>query len=118
MKKLCLLLLILVTPLFVAAKSPRAGKAKARSARTLGEQVNAYLTYPELLKKSSTEGIVVIQFQVDEDNRLGKLQVHSGNEELNADLTRQLIGRRVYLTDSTPFDIHTVRLHFQKPATK
>lgn len=118
MKKVCILLFILAAPLLVAATSPRTGKLKARQARSLGEQVNAYLAYPELLKKRNAEGIVVIQFRVDEENRLGKLQVYSGNEELNADLTRQLTGRKIYLADSTPFDTHTVRLHFQSPSTK
>lgn len=117
MKKLCiLLLLVLSLPTFVVANLPRIGKSKARQVRSISEQVNSILTYPEILRKGNHAGIVVIQFRVDEENRVTKLQVHSGNDELNADLIRQLIGRKLYLTESTPFDTHIVRLHFQ-PAT-
>ena len=119
MKKLCILLLFVFSlPTFVWANSPRFGKTKTRQARPVSEQIDALLTYPEIFKKGNQGGIVVIQFRVDEENRVAKLQVHSGNAALNADLIRQLTGRKLYLTESTPFDTHTVRLHFQSATPK
>lgn len=116
MKKLCILLLIFLSMTITeAAKAPRSGKVKARISRSISEQVSAFLSFPESLAQESKRaaGIVVIQFQIDEENRLGKLQVHSGNDRLNADLIQQLTGRKLHITDFSPFDTYTLRLHFQ-----
>ena len=58
-------------------------------------------------------GVVVIQFRVNADNELCQLTVFSQNEEINNNLTKQLIGKKLIGYGSDAAELHTVRLRFQ-----
>lgn len=72
-----------------------------------------YISYPEVLKESNREGVVVIQFEVSEDSRVQKLKVLSENEQLNASLLKQLTGRKLDVLPTDTNQMQTVRLRFQ-----
>jgi hypothetical protein len=78
----------------------------------LSQQIASRVVYPAVMQAGNHEGIVVITFGVSENNRLSRLTVHTANRELNDDLTRQLVGKKVRLADNNPFETYTVRLHF------
>ncbi len=91
---------------------PGTTKRTTASTAQLNQQVASYVSYPALLSERKLEGIVVITFSVTETNKLAKLTVHTANQELNDDLTRQLTGKKIRLTDNNPFETYTVRLRF------
>ncbi len=109
MKKL---LLICWSALFFAVVGQAKPRTVAPKLPDVGQQLASYITCPAVLKPLANGSVVVIQFRVNEDNRLAKLEVWSNNAELNNDLTRQLIGKKIRLADPNPFETHTVRLHF------
>ncbi len=79
----------------------------------MSRQLATYITYPASLPRSANGAIVMVQFKVGEDNRLRKLAVLSPDDKLNADLVRQLTGRKVAVSSPDPDKVHTVRIHFQ-----
>ena len=93
---------------------PRSNKAigTGSSASSLGGQVSAQMSYPEVLRRGNHRGIVVVTFGIAYDNSLWRLQVHTENRELNEEIARQLAGCRIRLADSTPMETYTVRLRF------
>lgn len=107
----------IITILFVLIASPllaKPGTNKRPAATTaeLSQQIASYVSYPAVMQEGKHEGIVVVTFNVSETNRLSKLTVHTANQELNDDLTRQLVGKKIRLTDNNPFETYTVRLRF------
>ncbi len=95
---------------------PRTNKRPVATATTaeLSQQVASHIAYPAVLRESNQAGVVVITFGVSETNRLSRLTVHTANQELNDELTRQLVGKKIRLADNNPFETYTVRLHFTK----
>ncbi|MCY7359073.1 MAG: hypothetical protein LH609_16760 [Rudanella sp.] len=95
---------------------PRTNKRPAVTspATELSQQIASRVAYPAIMREGNYAGIVVITFGVSENNRLSRLTVHTANQELNDDLTRQLVGQKIRLADSNPFETYTVRLHFTK----
>lgn len=94
---------------------PRTNKRSTASTATeLSQQIASRVTYPAVMREGNHEGIVVITFGVSENNRLSRLKVHTDNQELNDDITRQLVGKKIRLADNNPFETYTVRLHFTK----
>lgn len=95
---------------------PRTNKrpAATSAATELSQQIASRVSYPAIMREGNHEGIVVITFGVSEDNRLSRLKVHTANQELNDDITRQLVGKKIRLADNNPFETYTVRLHFSK----
>jgi len=95
---------------------PRTNKRPVASPTSaeLSQLIASRVTYPAVLREGNHEGIVVITFNVSEDNRLSRLTVHTANRELNDDITRQLVGKKIRLADNNPFETYTVRLHFTK----
>ncbi len=83
-------------------------------ATELSQQIASRVVYPAVMQVGNHAGIVVITFGVSENNRLSRLTVHTANQELNDDLTRQLVGQKIRLADNNPFETYTVRLHFRK----
>ena len=71
------------------------------------------LTYPEILRENSTNCVVMIRFTVNDDKRLSRLEVFSGNDRLNADIARQLVGKKLNVSPDQLAETHLVRLHFQ-----
>lgn len=95
---------------------PRTNKRPVATSTTaeLSQQVAAHIACPAVMQVGNYTGIVVITFGVSENNRLSRLTVHTANQELNDDLTRQLVGKKIRLADNNPFETYTVRLHFVK----
>ncbi len=93
---------------------PRTAKRPAASSTELSQQVASRVTYPAVMREGNHEGIVVITFSVSENNRLSRLKVHTANQELNDEITRQLVGKKIHLADNNPFETYTVRLHFTR----
>ncbi|WP_019988664.1 hypothetical protein [Rudanella lutea] len=110
MNQLLLFSLILTTGSIMA--KPRDIKRPAAQPAELTQQVASYVTYPAVLGERNREGIVVVTFSVSEEQRVAKLQVHSANQQLNDDITRQLVGKKIRLADPNPFETYTVRLRF------
>ena len=107
----------------VAYKDVETGWVRARSlankasgpgplVTSLVGQVSAYMSYPNALRRSSHGGIVVITFGIAHDNSLWRLEVHTDIEELNQEIARQLVGRKIRLDGSTPMKTYTVWLQF------
>lgn len=71
------------------------------------------LTYPEILRENSLNCVVMIRFTVNDDKRLSRLEVFSGNDRLNADIARQLVGKKLNVSPDQLAETHLVRLHFQ-----
>lgn len=93
---------------------PRTAKRLAAASTKLSQQVASRVTYPAVMLEGNHEGIVVITFSISENNRLSRLKVHTDNQELNNEITRQLMDKKIRLADNNPFETYTVRLHFTK----
>lgn len=83
--------------------------AIARLERSLARN----LTYPDILRENSPNCVVMIRFTVNDDKRLSRLEVFSGNDRLNADIARQLVGKKLKVSQNQLAETHLVRLHFQ-----
>lgn len=92
------------TPLKHRPKSPQAN---------LEQQLAKFISYPDVLKATKSSGIVVIQFRVDENNKLCQLEVFSQNKQLDNTLLRQLTGKKLKGYGGDWGELYTVRLHFQ-----
>lgn len=94
----------------LAKKSIGAGA----SVTSLGEQLASHMSYPNVLRRGNHGSIVVITFSISEDERLCRLRVRTQNQELNEEIIRQLVGRRLRLADTVPaaMDTYIIRLHF------
>jgi hypothetical protein len=79
----------------------------------LERSLASYLTYPEILRERSLNCVVMIRFTVNDDKRLSRLEVFSGNDRLNTDITRQLVGKKLNVSPDQLAETHLVRLHFQ-----
>jgi len=113
MKKSLFLLTLVGFLATQAYATPTKRQPKTAPKATLEQQLTRYISYPDVLKQSQQPGVVVIQFQVNSDNRLAGLEVFSQNEQLNNSLLQQLTGRKLAGYGSNPAQVHTVRLRFQ-----
>lgn len=113
MKTLISSLLLAVTITAGAFANPEKPIKKAVIPANLGQQLSSYITYPTSLPKNPNGSIVMVQFKVGTNNRLRQLAVLTPDEKLNADLIRQLTGRKLAMTNTDPEQVHTVRIHFQ-----
>lgn len=115
MNRIVVALLLLLFSGSLVAKPRTNNRPVATSTSTeLSKQVASLVAYPAIMREGNHAGIVVITFSVSENNRLSRLTVHTANQELNDDLTRQLVGKKIRLADNNPFETYTVRLHFTK----
>ncbi len=111
-KSLFLLMLVgfLATQAYATPTSPR--KTKSPKA-TIEKQLANYIAYPDALKSIQQPGVVVIQFRINTDSELCQLAVFSQNEELDANLIKQLTGKKLAGYGNNTGELHTVRLRFQ-----
>jgi hypothetical protein len=89
-------------------------QSKAKPVATVEQQLANHLTYPEALQQAKGNGVVVIQFKLNQNDRITDLTVHSANEGLNAELANQL--RNVKLTPvktTSPEQVYTAQLRFK-----
>lgn len=113
MKTLLSSLLLAGTLTASVVASPVKPEKKPAAPADLSRQLSTYITYPASLPKTPNGSIVMIQFKVGADNRLRQLAVLSPDARLNADLVRQLTGRKLALANADPEAVHTIRVHFQ-----
>lgn len=113
MKTLISSLLLAGTITVGAFANPEKPVKKVITPANLGQQLSSYITYPISLPKNPNGSIVMVQFKVGPNNRLRQLTVLTPDEKLNADLIRQLTGRKLAMTNADPDEVHTVRIHFQ-----
>ena len=94
-------ILIISTLCLALAITLRAsGQKKITLKQTLEQQIASYVLYPEILQQLDNEDFVVIKFRVDGEQRLADLRISSGdNKSLNATLNKQLMGKKVFLTE-------------------
>ncbi|MFC5412594.1 hypothetical protein ACFPMF_24935 [Larkinella bovis] len=68
--------------------------------QTLEQQIASYALYPEVLQQIDNDDFVIIKFRVDHEQRLADLRISDGdNKSLNATLIKQLMGKKVFLTE-------------------
>ncbi|WP_128546078.1 energy transducer TonB [Larkinella soli] len=110
-------LMIFCTLCLTLAMSLRASNPKKITLKqTLEQQIASYISYPEVLLQAESEGVVVIRFRIDANNRLTDLQVYDGEDgKLNATLIKQLNGKKVFLTEPNHVEKqeYQARLHFR-----
>ncbi len=100
------------TPEKIAPKATLAIRSTLANAK-LERSLARNLTCPDILRESGTNCIVMIRFTVNDDKRLSRLEVFSGNDRLNADIARQLVGKKLNVSLDQLAETHLVRLHFQ-----
>lgn len=93
--------LIISTLCLALAITLRASSQKKITLKqTLEQQIASYVLYPEVLQQLDNEDFVVIKFRVDGEQRLADLRISDGdNKSLNATLIKQLMGKKVFLTE-------------------
>lgn len=120
MKQVVVPLLMMLIAVSAYAETPEKNAPKATASvwamsatAKLERSLARNLTYPDILRGNSTNCVVVIRFTINDDKRLSRLEVFSGNDRLNADITRQLVGKKLNVTPDQLAETHLVRLHFQ-----
>jgi hypothetical protein len=117
MKTLILSLLLAHVAAIMAVANPGTKKPAAATPQATVEQQLAHcLTYPQALQATQQPSTVVVQFQLDERNRLTRLRVFTNNQQLTDELTRQLTNVPIQPTEPVAYvqRTYTARLRFQK----
>lgn len=105
-------ILILASLLFFSHYPAQGDDWKMKTRPAIGEQLTRMITPPHGAN-SRIQGIVMVQFQINEDFRICRVRVHCNDEAINEHLIRQLTGRKLLVLHSDFLEVHTVRVHFQ-----
>ena len=81
---------------------------------SFSQQLVNYLSFPRALRKTTQNVSVIVCFRVGADNRVDSLKVFSQDQQLNADLARQLIGKKLKVPNAQQGHVHTLRLRFMQ----
>ena len=87
---------------------------KTKTRPGIGEQLTRMITPPDGTNRR-IQGIVMVQFQISEDFRICRVRVHSNDGTINEQLIRQLTGQKLLVLRSDFLEVHTIRVHFQRP---
>ncbi|CCH00263.1 hypothetical protein FAES_2254 [Fibrella aestuarina BUZ 2] len=81
------------------------------------QQLADRLTVPKALRASRENSVVVVQFRLDERNRVKNPQIFTGDQSLNDELTQQLMNLRLVPTEPVAYveQVYTARLRFRAP---
>lgn len=95
-------------------------KAAPATPVSIEQQLASRLTYPRALRANTENSIVVVQFRLDERNRVRDLKVFSTDPSLNDELIQQLNHQKLIPTEPVAYvePVYTARLRFQAPAQK
>jgi Gram-negative bacterial TonB protein C-terminal len=99
---------------FANPRNKKQSKANPQVTATVEQQLASHLTYPDALRELKGNGVVVIQFRLNENDRVTDLTVHSADQALNRELTNQL--KHIKLTanaKATADKVYTAQLRFQ-----
>ncbi|RIV24027.1 hypothetical protein DYU11_13770 [Fibrisoma montanum] len=99
--------------LFTTAQARPVHPQTSRHGQSLATQLTAGVQCPTALIESGRSGVIVVSFRIGADQRLTDLVVHTDNERINAELTRQLLGRKLTGQSGSRQQTHIVRFHFQ-----
>ncbi|CCH57265.1 hypothetical protein BN8_06675 [Fibrisoma limi BUZ 3] len=78
----------------------------------LEKQLQSYLSYPDVLKKSQQGGIVIVRFRVNADHRITNLEVLTDNQALKTTLEEELAGKKILGNVAEPTQTYLARLRF------
>lgn len=90
-------------------------KPNTASRASVEQQLADRLTVPRALQASRENSVVVVQFRLDERNRVKNPQIFTGDQSLNDELTRQLMKLRLVPTEPVAYveQVYTARLRFK-----
>jgi hypothetical protein len=117
MKTLLLPMILSAAVAFGAIDNPEKKKVAAVASVSVEQQLARQLTYPAALQVSwKGSAVVVVQFQLNETNRLIHLRVFCDNQQLTDELTQQLLSARVKPAEPVEYvaRTYTARLHFKR----
>ena len=106
-------ILILTSILFSSHYFAQGDDWKTKARPGIGEQLTRIVTPPDGANRR-IQGIVMVQFQISEDFRICRVRVHSSDKAISEHLIRQLTGRKLLVLHSDFWEVHTVRVHFQR----
>jgi hypothetical protein len=99
---------------FANPRNKKQSKANPQTTATVEQQLANHLTYPEALRELKGNGVVVIQFRLNENDRVTDVTVHSANQALNHELTNQLKHIKLTTTTEAAADkVYTAQVRFQ-----
>ncbi len=107
-------ILILACVLFFNYCPAQSDDWKTKTRPGIGEQLTRMITPPDDANRR-IQGIVMVQFQISADFRICRVRVHSNNGAISEHLIRQLTGRKLLVLRSDFWEVHTVRIHIQRP---
>lgn len=106
------MVMLLSVGAFANPRLSKKSKAKVPTT-TVEQQLSTQLSYPDALQGATQNSVVMIQYKINDHNRVSDVQVLTANKQLNQDLSRQLTGVKVFVAETEPNQIHTARLRFQ-----
>ncbi|WP_018621622.1 hypothetical protein [Spirosoma luteum] len=107
-------ILILITMLFPNHCPAQGDDWTMKTQPGIGEQLARMITPPDC-EKRRVLGIVMVQFQISEDLRICRVRVHSNDETISGHLIRQLTGQKLFVLYPDFLEVHTIKVHFQRP---
>lgn len=98
-----------------AFANPRTKKqSKAKPTATVEQQLADHLTYPDALHQTKGNGVVVIQFKLNQNDRVTDVTVFSADKALNNELSKQLTNVKLAPAQSAEAgQVYTAQLRFR-----
>lgn len=98
-----------------AFANPRTKKqSKAKPIAPVEQQLANHLTYPQALQQTKGNGVVVIQFRLNQNDRVTDVTVFSADEALNHELSKQLTNVKLAPAQSAEASqVYTAQLRFR-----
>lgn len=109
--KVYVLICLFMSVFFIQATPPKKGKYSSKVQITISQQLASLLTYPPF-PESGLSRILVIQFQLSEENRICRVQVFSQNEWVNTHIIRQLTGQKLVTSNPDFSRIYQVKIRY------
>jgi|GEM_PF-7134885 len=114
--KTLLIALVLFANISIANPSnrkPSMTLAKTEQEVSLENQLTAYLNNSVAFQQSARQGVALLVFRVNAQNRITDLDVQSGNENLNQRLHKQLAGKKLNGLDTERPGVYQVRVSYR-----
>lgn len=83
----------------VALQAGKSGRHSAKVPKTLTEQICHYIQVEDLQISGLEKGIVVVSFQLDQNNEIRQVISHSHNTSLDNYLKTSLEGKQIQIED-------------------
>lgn len=79
----------------VALEAGKGGRGAAQTPRTLTEQIRQHIHAEDLQIRGLQKGIIVLSFQLDQNNEMRQVVSHSQNASLDGYLKASLEGKQI-----------------------